>query len=67
MPVPGYDPKDIDDALESLLEDDEIEDLLSDSELEVNRSGEEKLVDLLDGDGIHRILERKDASIDVPD
>ncbi|TYL37743.1 hypothetical protein CV102_15505 [Natronococcus pandeyae] len=67
MPVPGYDPEDIDDTLESLLEDDEIEQHLSDSELEAYRNGEVDLVDLLDGDEIRHILERKDASIDVPD
>ncbi|MFU8869041.1 hypothetical protein [Natronococcus sp.] len=67
MPIPGYDPEDVDDTLEALLEDDEIDRHLSEAELEAYRNGEETLVDLLDGDEIHRILERKDASIDVPD
>ncbi|WP_293032301.1 hypothetical protein [Natronococcus sp.] len=67
MPVPGYDPEDVDDTLESLLEDDEIEQHLSEAELEAYRNGEETLVDLLDGEEINRILERKDPSIDVPD
>jgi hypothetical protein len=67
VPVPGYDPDDVDEALESLLEAGEIEDRLSESELKSYRAGEEDLIDLLDGDEIHRILDRKDASIDGPD
>ncbi|WP_049888660.1 hypothetical protein [Natronococcus occultus] len=67
MPVPGYDPEDVDDTLEALLEDEEIETYLSDSELASYRAGEESLVDLLEGEEIHGILERKDAPIDVPD
>jgi hypothetical protein len=67
MPVPGYDPEDVDGALESLLEDDEIEQYLSESELEAYREGNEDLVDLLDGDETRQILDRKDASIDAPE
>ena len=67
MPVPGYDPEDIDDTLESLLEDDEIEQHLSEAELEAYRDGDEDLIDLLEGDEIERILDRKGASMDVPD
>lgn len=67
MPVPGYDPEDVDDTLESLLEGDEIERHLSEAELEAYRAGEEDLVDLLDGEEIRRILDRKGASIDAPD
>ncbi|MDG5820319.1 hypothetical protein [Natronococcus sp. A-GB7] len=67
MPVPGYDPEDIDDALESLLEDDEIEDYLDEEQLEAYRNGGEDLVDLLEGDEVRRILDRKEGSIDAPD
>ncbi len=67
VPVPGYDPEDIDDTLESLLEDDEIEQYLSETELEAYRNGDEDLIDLLEGDEIHRILERKDGPVDAPD
>ncbi|MDG5761288.1 hypothetical protein QA600_18315 [Natronococcus sp. A-GB1] len=67
MPVPGYDPEDIDDTLETLLEPDEIEEYLDDEQLESYRNGGDDLVDLLEGDEIRRILDRKDASIDAPD
>ncbi|WP_049891765.1 hypothetical protein [Natronococcus amylolyticus] len=67
MPVPGYDPEDIDGTLEALLEPDEIEDYLDDEQLEAYRNGGEDLVDLLEGDEIRRILDRKEASVDAPD
>jgi hypothetical protein len=65
MPVPGYDPEDVDGALKSLLQEDEIEQRLSESDLRAYRDGNEDLIDLLDGDEIRRILERKDASTDA--
>jgi hypothetical protein len=48
MPVPGYDPEDLDDVLESNLDPGEIEARLSDEELAAYREGEANLVDLLD-------------------
>ncbi|ELY57304.1 hypothetical protein C491_10979 [Natronococcus amylolyticus DSM 10524] len=65
--MPGYDPEDIDGTLEALLEPDEIEDYLDDEQLEAYRNGGEDLVDLLEGDEIRRILDRKEASVDAPD
>ena len=62
MPVPGYDPDDIDDALEAHLGDEQIEDRLNDSELERYRSGDETLMELLDEGTIERILDRRDAA-----
>lgn len=57
MPVPGYDPDDVEASLESALSAEEIEALLSEAELEAYRSGEESLVDLLAEDDIERIVE----------
>ncbi|WP_394743272.1 hypothetical protein [Natronococcus roseus] len=67
MPVPGYDPEDIDDTLEALLEPNEIEDYLDDEQLEAYRNGGQDLVDLLEGNEIRRILDRKEGAIDAPD
>ncbi|WP_440764100.1 hypothetical protein [Natronorubrum sp. DTA7] len=58
MPIPGYDPEDIDEQLESRLDDEEIEDRLSDSELEAYRNGDANLMDFLDEDEIGGILDR---------
>ncbi|WP_436344805.1 hypothetical protein [Natronorubrum sp. FCH18a] len=66
MPVPGYDPEDLDDVLESRLSDDELEDRLTESELENYRAGDESLVDLLDEDEIERTLDRGDDSAETP-
>ncbi|WP_162989716.1 hypothetical protein [Natronorubrum halophilum] len=58
MPIPGYDPEDIDEQLESRLDDGEIERKLTDSELKAYRDGDANLIDFLDGDEIERILGR---------
>lgn len=60
MPVPGYDPDDVDDTLERMLEDHEISEFLSDDELRQWEGGE-SLVDLLDEDDIDRLLDRGDT------
>lgn len=58
MPVPGYDPEDIDEQLEARLNDEEIEDRLTDSELESYRNGDANLIDFLDEDEIEQVLDR---------
>ncbi|WP_339102687.1 hypothetical protein [Haloterrigena salinisoli] len=62
MPIPGYDPEDIDEMLESRLGDDEIESKLTESELERYRAGDENLMDLLDEEEIERVRERGEGS-----
>lgn len=62
MPIPGYDPEDIDEMLESRLSDNEIESKLTESELERYRAGDENLIDLLDEKEIERVHERGDNS-----
>lgn len=57
MPVPGYDPIDVDHMLESRLADDEIETHLDDEALSAYRSGEASLVDLLEDETIQELLE----------
>ncbi|SDJ50525.1 hypothetical protein [Natronorubrum texcoconense] len=58
MPIPGYDPEDIDEQLESRLDDGEIERKLTDSELEAYRDGDANLIDFLDEEEIEGILGR---------
>ncbi|WP_137288490.1 hypothetical protein [Natronorubrum halophilum] len=65
MVIPGYDPDDLDEALESRLSTDELEEYLTDSELERYRAGDENLVDLLDEDEIKRTLDRGTDSPDT--
>ncbi|MEY7851974.1 hypothetical protein AB7C87_22545 [Natrarchaeobius sp. A-rgal3] len=65
MPVSGYDPDDLDDALESNLEDGELEDRLTDEEIDAYRAGDERLVDLLEGEEIDRILEDEPSSAET--
>jgi hypothetical protein len=60
MPVPGYDPSDVDDMLESHLTDQQLADMLSDAEREAYASGEVGLVDLLSDAEIERIVERRE-------
>jgi hypothetical protein len=56
MPVPGYDPNDVDDMLESKLGETEIRDHLSESEWQSYQDGEQALVDLLGDDEIEGSL-----------
>ncbi|WP_440770268.1 hypothetical protein [Natronorubrum sp. DTA28] len=66
MVIPGYDPDDLDDALESHLSAGELEDRLTESELERYRAGDESLVDLLGEDEIERMLDRGDDATGPP-
>jgi len=61
MPVPGYDPDDLDDALESLLDEAEIEASLETEDLTAYREGEADLADLLDPEEMEAVLERKEG------
>ncbi|EMA53186.1 MULTISPECIES: hypothetical protein [Halococcus] len=56
MPVPGYDPDDLDSELEGKLTDEEIRDRLSDDEYERYEEGE-SLVGLLDEDELDDLLD----------
>ena len=56
MPVPGYDPEDVDEMLESKLSEAKIRDQLSESEWQSYQDGEESLIDLLGDDEIDGIL-----------
>jgi hypothetical protein len=57
MPVPGYDPDDVDKMLESKLGESEIRDQLSESEWQSYREGDGKLVDLIESSEIEGLLE----------
>jgi hypothetical protein len=48
MVIPGYDPEDIDDALESRLEENELRERLTDEEWDAYQHGEAALADMLD-------------------
>jgi hypothetical protein len=63
----GYDPEDLDTALEALLDQDEIPEYLTDDEWDAYKRGEETLVDLLEGSEIRRILQKKAKQIPVED
>ncbi len=56
MPVPGYDPDDLDSELEGKLTDGEIRDRLNDEEYERYENGE-SLVGLLDDDELDDLLD----------
>lgn len=56
MPVPGYDPDDVDDHLEGLLDDEDLDRYLTAEERRRYEDGE-SLSDLLDEEDIHRLLE----------
>ncbi|MEF8786787.1 MAG: hypothetical protein V5A45_12710 [Haloarculaceae archaeon] len=60
----GYDPSDLDTALEALLSEDEIPEYLSDEEWDSYQRGDESLVDLLDGPEISQILQNKASEIE---
>jgi hypothetical protein len=57
MPVPGYDPDDVDEMLESRLGESELRDRLSESEWESYQDGEGNLVDLIDDEEIESMLD----------
>jgi hypothetical protein len=67
MVVGGYDPADLDMALEALLDEDEIPTYLTDDEWHSYKNGDESLVDLLEGSEIKRILKKKVAEMEPED
>lgn len=67
MVIPGYDPEDIDDALEYHMEEGEIEELLTGDELQSYRAGDASLIDLLSGAEVRTLLEEKDVSLNIPE
>jgi hypothetical protein len=60
MPVGGYDPEDLDDTLSALVDDRDPSNWLTDEEIREWEQGE-NLVDLLDEDDIHELLQKSDA------
>jgi hypothetical protein len=60
MPVGGYDPEDLDDTLSALMDDRDPSNWLTDEEIREWEQGE-NLVDLLDEDDIHELLQKSDA------
>jgi hypothetical protein len=67
MVIPGYDPEDLDDMLESHMDSHEIETFLTDAEWESYRNGDATLVDLLDSDELHELVQKKELPVDVPE
>ena len=67
MPISGYDPEDIDDALEANLEEDQLDEYLTESERETYRAGDANLIDLLESEEIRTILGDDDGPVDAPD
>lgn len=65
MPVGGYDPEDLDDTLEGLMNAKGCDpsNWLTDEELGQWEDGE-SLVDLLDEDDIHELLQKDDSASD---
>lgn len=65
MPVPGYDPEDIDSTLKSLLDEDDIVELLSEEEWQSYKDGDANLVNLLESSEIDHIFDSGDTPVDL--
>ncbi|MFC4356496.1 hypothetical protein ACFO0N_00870 [Halobium salinum] len=61
MPIPGYDPDDVDDHLEGLLDGEDLDEYLSADERRRYEDGE-SLGDLLDEEDIRRLLDEDSES-----
>jgi|AntDeeMetagen134_2_1112570.scaffolds.fasta_scaffold05919_1 hypothetical protein len=57
MPVPGYDPDDIETVLETQLTETELDEMLSARERDDYENGDASLVDLLGDEQIDRVLD----------
>ncbi|WP_302082607.1 hypothetical protein [Salinibaculum rarum] len=57
MPVPGYDPDDVDNLLETKLEETDVQSHLSDDEWQSYQDDSTSLVDLLDEEQIDQLLD----------
>lgn len=60
MPIPGYDPDDLDAELEGLLSDSEIQAHLTDAEFRQYEDGA-SLVNLLSEEDIHELLDKHET------
>jgi hypothetical protein len=67
MVIPGYDPEDLDDILESRMDAHEIETFLTDAQWESYRNDDETLVDLLDDEELHELVRTKSIPVDQPE
>ncbi|SDJ67233.1 hypothetical protein SAMN05216226_10732 [Halovenus aranensis] len=67
MVIPGYDPRDLDEMLESRADTADVKARLTDAEWAAYRNGEESLIDLLDSQALHDLAETNDLPIDVPE
>lgn len=65
MPVPGYDPEDLDDVLETKLTRQQKQAYLTDEEWATYRSGDVSLIDLLDDEEIEGLLADTDGITDA--
>ena len=66
MPVPGYDPEDLDDILETKIDRQQKREYLTDEEWAAYRDGDASLVDLLDDEEIHALLDRDEEGTEIP-
>lgn len=62
MPVPGYDPEDLDDILETELTRQQKREFLTDEEWASYREGDATLLNLLDDEQIDRLLDRTEST-----
>lgn len=60
MPVPGYNPEDMDNALETKLEESDVRSYLTDDEWQSYQNENEELIDLLNDD-LEQILGEKQS------
>ena len=67
MVIPGYDPEDIDNVLETYIGEDQLNAYLTDEELAAYRSSDESLVNVLSGEEIRDLLGEADTQVDVPE
>ena len=63
MPISGYDPDDLDDALGNLLSRSDVEEFLTDDEIDRWESGE-SLLDLLDDEELERLLDESQVEVE---
>jgi hypothetical protein len=64
MVVPGYDPADLDDALEQQLSADDVSTYLTDEEWAACQNGDASLLDLLSGSEIDALLDREGVTLE---
>jgi hypothetical protein len=57
MPIPGYDPDDVENLLESKLTETNVRSHLADDEWQAYQNGEASLIDLLDEGDIDQLLD----------